>query len=369
MRDPTGQLLQILPGWAAEDIRIAPRIHGWREHSPASAEQWLRDMAAAGDVYAMERLGERLLAGDGVDRRPEEGCGWLERAADRGSARAMTCAAEHLLETTPTATSAARAVGWLRAAAASDYLPAAVCLGVRLTIGEGLAADADEGKRMLTRIANRGSRVAGARLAALLLSGAFAKRDHEQALQLLARLGAQDGSGIARAGHYLYLKCLASRWQPRFLAREAATLFKEAIRHSYAPARMHLANLVRRNECESDASLDALLREHLEAGDAFAVLNQALRLARGVQCRSSWQDADRLFTRLSNSQANQALLWWWPRACDGDAEGHLVTAWLCRHSLVVDPQESSLKSRVDLARAGGWSAPSWMDELYATSRP
>jgi hypothetical protein len=205
-------------------------------------------------------------------------------------------------------------------------------------------------------------------LAALLLSDPPQERDSEQALRLLAQLGAKDGAGIARVGHYLYMKSLAAPWQSRLLAQEAATLFHEAIRHAYTPAKINLAYLVRRGECASDASLDELLQQWLVAGDTFAILNQALRLARGAQCHSSWRQADRLCARLSNSQANRALLWWWPRACEGDAEGHMVTAWLCRHSLVVDPEESSLRTRIELARAGGWSAPHWMEQLPVRDR-
>jgi TPR repeat protein len=365
MHDPAEQLLRILPR-GADDIRIAPRIRGWRERSATSAEQWLRSMATDGDVYAMERLGERLLIGDGLEQCTEDGMRWLERAADRGSPRAMTYVAEYLLATTPSARCCARAAEWLRVAASSNYLPAAICLGVRLTIGQGLVADPDEGKSILTHIASQGSRLARARLAAMLLSGASKERDRQQALRLLAQLGANDGAGITRVGHYLYMKSLAAHWQSRLLAQEAAALFKEAIARSYAPARINLAYLVRRGECAGDASLDQLLQNWLDAGDTFAILNQALRLARGVQCHSSWKQADRLLTELSNSQANRALLWWWPRACEGDAEGHLVTAWLGRHSLVVDPEESSLKMRMERARAGGWSAPRWMDERRAT---
>jgi hypothetical protein len=59
------------------------------------------------------------------------------------------------------------------------------------------------------------------------------------------------------------------------------------------------------------------------------------------------------------------LRWWAERAREGDAEGHLLVAWMCRHRLVADPQGMSLGERLRLARAGGWDAPSWMDAFSA----
>ena len=59
---------------------------------------------------------------------------------------------------------------------------------------------------------------------------------------------------------------------------------------------INLAYLVRRVEllAEDFPSLDELLSAGLAARHEFVRMNQALRLARGVQCDVDWDSADRL---------------------------------------------------------------------------
>jgi hypothetical protein len=61
-------------------------------------------------------------------------------------------------------------------------------------------------------------------------------------------------------------------------------------------------------------------------------MNQALRLARGVQCDVDWE-ADRLVAELPGSRRITER--WQPRAASGDSEGEMVLWWLARHGLTV----------------------------------
>jgi hypothetical protein len=108
-------------------------------------------------------------------------------------------------------------------------------------------------------------------------------------------------------------------------------------------------------------SLDELLSEHLKQHNSFAVVNQALRLAKGIQCNIDWKAADVLFGRLQDT--GSVLEWWFARSQEGDPEGHLVTGWLGRHHLAVDPDGLQVAQRMDLARRGGWPVPEWMNYL------
>ena len=144
--------------------------------------------------------------------------------------------------------------------------------------------------------------------------------------------------------------------------------FQKALRRGSRIASLNLAYLLRRGEIVDTSlpSLDELLSEHLKEGNSFAFVNQALRLARGIQCITDWKEADALFGRLQDS--SNVLEWWFARSREGDPEGHLVTGWLGRHQLATDPDGFGIARRMDLARSGGWSPPEWMNHPATAQR-
>lgn len=200
------------------------------------------------------------------------------------------------------------------------------------------------------------------KLGACFLAGWGVKQDREAALSWLKRIGCISATQISNIGMYVYLRSLAlPKWERPEGAQEASVLFQEAVRQGHRISELNLVYLLRRGEIPSEGlpSLEALLAPHLREQNPNAVINQALRFARGVGCGTDWNAADILVGKLQ-SAAEAILIWWHARSKEGDAEGHLVTAWLCRHELVVDPDQMSAQERLDRARAGGWDAPNWI---------
>ena len=344
------------------DLTGASKFRGWLESSASEGERWLRNRAQDGDLYAMEKLGMRLLTGDGLPKSLDEGLGWLRKSAELGNPFAMEKLAEYELDENETPGSSAEGERWLRTAVERGYRVATVALGSRLITGDGLAPDHQQGKQLLREAAQQGSQIAMIKLGTYLFSGWGLNHDHEEGLRWLRRAGAANADQLLEFGLYMYQKSLAATTKAaRGLAKEASILFQEARRQGNRIASLNLAYLVRRGEITEPScpSLDELLSDHLKQKDSFAFVNQALRLARGIQCDIDWKAADALFGKLQDS--GSVLEWWFPRSQEGDPEGHLVTGWLSRHHLAADPDGFQVAQRMDLARRGGWLVPDWMN--------
>ncbi len=345
-----------------KNIVSASRFRGWLESSPSEGEQWLRNRAQGGDLYAMEKLGLRLLTGDGVPKSFDEGFRWVKKSAELGNPFAMEKLAEYELDENETPESSAEGERWLRNAVEHGHRLAMINLGTRLITGNGLARNPERGERLLREAARQGSQIAMIKLGTYLLSGWGLDRNQEEGLHWLRCSGATNASQLLELGLYLYQKSLAATVKAaRGLAKEASILFQEARRQGNPIASLNLAYLLRRGEITeaSFPSLDELLSEHLKQKDSFALVNQALRLARGIQCNTDWKAADALFGKLLDS--GNVLEWWFARSREGDPEGHLVTGWLGRHQLATDPDGFQIERRMDLARDEGWLVPEWMN--------
>ncbi len=348
--------------FSVKNMASASRFRGWLENSPSEGERWLRNRAQDGDLYAMEGLGQRLLTGEGLPKSVEEGLAWLKKSAELGNPFAMEKLAEYELDENDTRDSSAQGERWLRSAVASGHRLAMLTLGTRLITGEGLAHDPNQGEQLLREAAAQGSQIAMIKLGTYLLSGSGLNLDREEGLRWLRRAGATTPSQVLELGLRLYQKYLTATTKGgRRLAGEAGALFQEAFRQGSRVAALNLAYLVRRGEI-ADARympLDELLSEHLKQNDPFALVNQALWLAKGTQHPIDWKTADMLFKSLTDS--SQVLQWWFARSQEGDPEGHLVTGWLGRHDLAVDPDGLEVAQRMDFARKGGWLVPEWMN--------
>jgi len=348
--------------FSVKNIVSASSFQGWLESSPSEGELWLRNRAQDGDAYAMEKLGLRLLNGDGLPKSVTEGLGWLKKSAELGNPFAMEKLAERELDETVAPQSSAEGERWLRIAVEQGCRAALVALGSRLITGAGLAPDAKQGEQLLREAAQQGSQMAMIRLGTYLLSGWGLIHNHEDGLRWLRRAGATNTSQLLELGLYLYQKSLTARTKAASgIAKEASILFQEARRQGNPVAALNLAYLLRRGEITdaSCPSLDELLSEHLKQKDSFAFVNQALRLARGIQCDVDWKAADALFAKLQDS--GNVLEWWSARSREGDPEGHLVTGWLGRHQLATDPDGFNVAQRMHFARNGGWLVPEWMN--------
>src|SRR5712671_4393239 len=75
--------------FSVKNIVSPSSFRGWLESSPSEGERWLRGSAQDGDLYAMEKLGLRLLTGDGLAKSIEEGLRWLKKSAELGNPFAM----------------------------------------------------------------------------------------------------------------------------------------------------------------------------------------------------------------------------------------------------------------------------------------
>ncbi len=65
-----------------KNITSPSSFRGWLESSPSEGERWLRSSAQDGDLYAMAKLGLRLLNGDGLPKLVAEGLAWLKKSAE-----------------------------------------------------------------------------------------------------------------------------------------------------------------------------------------------------------------------------------------------------------------------------------------------
>ncbi len=325
--------------FAVKNIVSASTFRGWLESSAGEGERWLRNRAQDGDLYAMEKLGLRLMTGDGVPKSLDEGLAWLRKSAELGNLFAMEKLAGYELDENETPGSFAEGERLLRTAAERGHRLAAVNLGTRLITGNGLAPDHDQGERLLREAVREGSQIAMIKLGTYLLSGWGLNQDPEEGLRWLRRAGATNADHLLEVGLHLYQRSLTAMTTKarRGLAKEASVLFQEALRQGNGIAALNLAYLLRRGEIAdaSCASFDELLSTYLKQEHSFALVNQALRLAKGIQCITDWKAADTLFGKLKNS--GNVLEWWFARSQEGDPEGHLVTGWLSRPHLAVDP--------------------------------
>src|SRR5260370_27229988 len=143
--------------FSVKNIVSPSSFRGWLESSPSDGERWLRNRAQDGDLYAMEKLGLRLLTGDGLPKSIEEGLAWLKKSAELGNPFAMEKLAEYELDENETPGSSAEGERWLRTAVERGHRPAIVNLGTRVITGNRLAPDPEHGERLLREAARQGS--------------------------------------------------------------------------------------------------------------------------------------------------------------------------------------------------------------------
>ena len=196
--------------FSVKNIAFASSFRGWLESSPTEGERWLRTSAQDGDLYAMEKLGLRLLTGDGLPKSIEEGLKWLKKSAELGNPFAMEKLAAYEIDENETPGSCADGERWLRTAVENGRRFAMVSLGSRLITGDGLAPDPKQGEQLLREAALQGSQIAMIKLGTYLLSGWGLNHNQEEGLRWLRRAGATTASQLLELGLQLYQKSLAA---------------------------------------------------------------------------------------------------------------------------------------------------------------
>jgi TPR repeat protein len=286
------------------------------------SEEELR-AAAASDNNAKLELAVRLLDGLQMKRNVREGETLLRELAEAGDTDSMLELGGRLLDGKSVKSATKEGEAWLRKAAATGTKSAMARLGDRLVSGNRMPQNRAEGKEWLRKAVDAGD------------------------VDAMSTLG---------------LVCYETGEHA-----EAAKYFLMGVKAGVVAEGNNLAYIIRRREVPADMevpTLNELLDPLLADKSPLALVNQALRLAAGIQAEVDWEKADRVMADIgTREQAADVFNWWWGLADRGDAEGHLVLAWLARHSLVQDPNGLNVPKRMARARKGGWNAPAWMDQV------
>jgi len=325
---------------------------------PKDAERGLRfleDAVESGETAALMRFVRVLLAGSGIPPDEDRAVALLDAAAGKGDAAAMTALADLLLAGECGPDDAKKAREMLDSAAALGYTEAFTRLGRAIRKGALTPREPDECRDVLQKGAAGGDPEAMTELAALALSEATDDDAREAALGLLrSAIDAGDTGALLTMGYELYALGLHER---------AASAFLEGFRAGVHFCGNNLAYMVRRDEVAVRPEfphIDQLLS--FDADTAFSVVNQCLSKAVGTAADPAWRKADSRMAALSRRELDEVGSWWGPLAREGDAEGHLVCAWLLRGGVTTDAGLTTLAEHLDSARAGGWLVPSWMGE-------
>jgi hypothetical protein len=362
--NPAPQSIFRLQTPANEMAVYRTRLHLQNERERA----WLLDRAEAGNYYAMERLGEQLLEQGGADERLR-GLDWILKAAELGSPSAQLLAAEHLLDGECVPERREEGGRWLEKAAESGYRPARVTLALRMLRGSGVDKQPARSMEMLSSTAIDGSVAAAAILAAYCFESSDPRSD--EAFAWLQRCGASQPEQMVKIAVFLYLQsreAATSKGHAR-LAYYAGILLEQMRQRDMPDAAINLAYLLRRQELSGGRfpRLADVLDPLIPSKAPFVMMNQALRIAAGLNVAPDWESADALVASLDDIAA---ILAWWrgPGAQSTDTEGHLVLAWLLRHHLQNDPDGLGLNHRANLAQAGGWKIPDWLTTPYVSQK-
>lgn len=330
------------------------------------AHRTLRTAAEGGNLYAMETLGEQLVAETRRERALEEGIGWLRKAAAAGSATAMYTLSLQLLAVSEDESLRTQGYTLLLSAAQHGSLAAMTDIGLRLLHGHRIdGCSQRDGEFWLRRAALNHDPVATVLYARLLDRGELLSAPAVERRHWLSQSGLVTSADFGRLGVYLYGHAISPG--PPFLNQtlllEAYRLLVEGQAMGDILSSTVLAYLVRRrlNPAPAFHTVEHLLSDGMHTGYSFAQVNQALAIAFGVGCSADWHLADRLFKNLPGISG--VLDWWSPLALDNDPEGHLVLGWLSRHGFLAEFQDPEWPARFDLARKGGLAVPNWMLSL------
>ena len=116
----------------------------------------LRRRANLDDLPAMEEMAQRLIAGTGIAKDPDDRAGWMLRAAERGSTQAAFNIAVMYERGFAVPRDSARAVQWYRRAAEAGLAVARHNLALLLRDGKGVPRDGAQAVTLLRSAARQG---------------------------------------------------------------------------------------------------------------------------------------------------------------------------------------------------------------------
>jgi peptidoglycan hydrolase-like protein with peptidoglycan-binding domain len=150
-------------GVVAVPAQSAPPVSIAASDTPKDASAWsvmpideLRQRANKNEVGAMEEIGRRLLAGDGVPRDVHTGTTWFQLAANAGSPMAAFTLGVLYERGISVERDSAKAVEWYRKAEAGNVAAAKHNLALMLRDGKGVAQDGPKALELLRAAAHQG---------------------------------------------------------------------------------------------------------------------------------------------------------------------------------------------------------------------
>lgn len=161
--------------------------------------------AEQGHKLAMFLLGVRYLAGNGVEKKPDEAARWFRRAAEAGLPDAMVNLGSLYSTGTGVAKDPAQALEWWRKAAEAGSSSGEYNVGWAYASAMGVPQDQVEACRWFLKAAEKGDPDALRQIAGAYQSGRGVRRDDANAIYYLRRL-AETGDAKAQAAmgnHYI----------------------------------------------------------------------------------------------------------------------------------------------------------------------
>jgi tetratricopeptide (TPR) repeat protein len=140
----------------------------------------------------------------------------------------------------------------------------------------------------------------------------------------------------------------------------AANDFVKAFKSEHTIAGNNIFYMIRRNEIQQNMipyTMEELITPKLNEKDPYALINQALYL---IQNDKKWIEADKLISKIekTSEELEGVISWWYKLSVKGDKEGDLVLAWLIRYKLIKDPDNLSIRDRLE--RVKQWNIPDFM---------
>ncbi|WP_160726165.1 SIR2 family protein [Bacillus sp. USDA818B3_A] len=143
----------------------------------------------------------------------------------------------------------------------------------------------------------------------------------------------------------------------------AADNFVKSFEYGMTIAGVNIFYLLRKEGIQQNIipfTMEELITPKLNENEPFAIVNQALYLIESDE--RNWVEADNLISKIKESPEYDKLddveSWWYNLSISEDTEGDLVLAWLVRHRLIEDPQELSIRDRLE--KVNQWKIPDFM---------
>ncbi|TWH45942.1 metallophosphoesterase [Sporomusa sp. KB1] len=318
-----------------------------------AGEIWLRKAIAGDSDAARIELAEYLIEGKFLKRNVNEGKRLLLTAIEKGYIDAMRYLGGLLLEGKYLTRNKQQGIQLLLKAIAHGDEPSMLYLGSCYLYGDVIKQNVSEGERLLNSAIDSGYLPAMYAMGDALLSGEVLAQNIPAAISFLER--------AARA-YYTPAQCkLGIFYYDQGMYDDATKMFLNAFTSGSSVAGINIAYMKRRGEFVDNVScppIQNLLIEGLKEKEPYALINQALCLASGFECKVDWTKADNIIASME-ILLQEDVEWWLDLRLKDDAEAHLVIGWLVRHQLLIDPDGLTSADRMTKAKRE-WDIPEWL---------